>query len=103
VLVPLPYTEKTATKVRPAVVVSSEELAQKTRMYFVVMVTNAEHAPWAGDVPVSDRAAAGLPIPSIVRSAKLATLDEAAIIRSLGSLPVADRVKVAGEIRTFLA
>jgi mRNA-degrading endonuclease toxin of MazEF toxin-antitoxin module len=103
VLVPLPYTEKTASKLRPAVVVSSEDLLQATRLYFVAMVTNAEHAAWAGDVPVSNLATAGLPIPSIIRSARLATIDEAAIIRSLGSLATADRVKVASEIRAFLA
>jgi mRNA interferase MazF len=92
-----------ASRVRPAVVVSSEELPQKTRMYFVAMVTNGEHVAWTGDVSVSDLATAGLPIPSIVRSAKLATLDEAAIIRVLGSLPAPDRLDVGRALRAFLA
>lgn len=104
VLVPFPYGEQTAvSKVRPAVVVSSARLPQRTRMYYVAMVTNAEHRPWDGDVAVSDLEQAGLPIPSIVRSAKLATIDQSAILRALGTLPNPDRVRVAAAIQDFLA
>jgi mRNA interferase MazF len=103
VIVPFPYSERSASKVRPAVVVSSATLPQKTRMYYVAMVTNAAHPPWEGDVPISDLKLAGLPIPSIVRSAKIATIDESAMVRALGSLPKVDRGLVSIAIRAFLA
>jgi mRNA-degrading endonuclease toxin of MazEF toxin-antitoxin module len=104
VLVPFPYSEQSAaSKVRPAVVVCAARLPQKTRMYYVAMVTNAEHRPWDGDVPVSDLKLAGLPIPSIVRSAKLATIDQTAILRAVGILPNRDRSQVADAIQAFLA
>jgi mRNA interferase MazF len=39
------------------------------------MITSAENRGWAGDVPVSDLALAGLPAPSVIRTAKIATID----------------------------
>lgn len=103
VLVPFPYAERPQRKVRPAVVVSSSRLADATRMYYVAMITNAAHAPWSGDVPVSDLAAAGLPIESVVRTAKIATIDEQSLLRSLGSLPKPDRARVSAACKNFLA
>jgi mRNA interferase MazF len=103
VLVPFPYAERPQRKVRPAVVVSSSRLADATRMYYVAMITNAAHAPWSGDVPVSDLAAAGLPVASVVRTAKIATIDEQALLRSLGSLPKHDRTSVSAACKNFFA
>lgn len=39
------------------------------------MITSAENRGWAGDVLILDLDAAGLPAPSIVRTAKIATID----------------------------
>ena len=39
------------------------------------MITNADHADWPGDIPISDHFALQLPIPSKIRSEKVATLD----------------------------
>jgi mRNA interferase MazF len=103
VVVPFPYTEQPAASVRPGVVVSTPRLHQKTRMYYIAMITNAQHAPWDGDVPVSNLRGAGLPVPSIVRPAKLATIDESAIIRAIGSLAARDRNRVLDSLRAFLA
>jgi mRNA interferase MazF len=72
-------------------------------MYYVAMITNAQHAAWAGDVPISNVKGAGLPVPSIVRPAKLATIDESALIRAVGSLPTKDRTKVLESLKAFLA
>lgn len=72
-------------------------------MYFIAMITNAQHAPWDGDVPVSNLKGAGLPVASIVRPAKLATIDESAMLRAVGSLPTKDRAKVLESLHAFLA
>jgi len=103
VLVPFPYTERAHAKVRPAVVISATSLATATGMHYVAMITNAAHRPWAGDVPVSDLRAAGLPVESVVRPAKIATIDEQALIRVVGALPKADRARVSASIQKFLA
>ena len=39
------------------------------------MITSAEYRGWEGDVEIQDLAHAGLPAPSLVRSAKIATID----------------------------
>ena len=69
----------------------------------IAMVTNAAHGPWDGDVAISKLKGAGLPVASIVRPAKLATIDESASVRSVGSLPAKDRVKVLESLAAFLA
>jgi len=102
VLVPFPYSEQARHRVRPAVVVSSPTFSRQTGMYYVAMITNAAHETWHGDVPVSDLKVAGLPIASVVRPAKISTIDEQALIRRLGSLPRKDRMQVARSLRDFL-
>lgn len=102
VVVPFPYTEQQQSTVRPGVIVSGACLHQKTRMYYVAMITNAQHAPWYGDVQVSDLGLAGLPVESVVRPAKIATFDESAIRRGIGSLPTADRRRVLESLKAFV-
>jgi mRNA interferase MazF len=102
VLVPFPYTDSTRSVLRPAVVVCSAELPRTTGVYYVAMITNAAQQRWSGDVLVSDLQMAGLPIASLVRSAKVATIDRGAVIKQLGTLPKSDRAKVATALRSFL-
>jgi len=72
-------------------------------MYYVAMITNAAHESWDGDVPVSDLRATGLPVASVVRPAKIATIDERSLIRAIGILPAVDREQVSTAINSFLA
>ena len=58
---------------RPALVVAAG-LGLDEMLVWVAMVTAAENRRWPGDVVVADHLAAGLPIPSIVRTSKLATI-----------------------------
>jgi mRNA interferase MazF len=62
------------------------------------MITSAAHRRWPGDVAISDLREAGLPIPSIVRPAKLATI-EADDAERIGKLPAADRDRVSVYLR----
>ncbi len=66
------------------------------------MITSATHRRWSGDIAVSDLAMAGLPAASIVRVAKIATI-EALEAERIGCLPVADRPAVRGQIAGLLA
>jgi mRNA interferase MazF len=67
------------------------------------MVTSAANPAWPGDVPVSNLRGAGLPAPSVVRPAKIMTLNASGIVRRLGALPKADQVQVVAAVRVFLA
>lgn len=106
VKVPFPYTDRPVRERRPALVIAAERLQEAHGLLWVLMVTSAKNRGWPGDVEVSDLAAAGLPAPSVVRSAKLATI-EAGDAERLGSLPAADRAAVAaalaGSLETALA
>lgn len=73
--VPFPYTGAETRQHRPALVVATTGSEDVPFLLWVVMITAAENRPWTGDVAIPDFAAAGLPIPSVVRSAKIATID----------------------------
>ena len=103
VILPFPFTDRNAAKVRPAVVVSSEALHGRAGKYFIAMITSAGHAPVEGDVGISDIGTAGLPVDSLVRPSKLATVGRSAFRKRIGTLPKADRLRVLDSLHRFLA
>jgi mRNA interferase MazF len=86
VVLPFPYADRLAEKRRPALVVSSQELARRHGILWVAMITSAENAGWEGDVEIADPVRSGLRVPSLIRPAKLATVDLNRITRRLGSI-----------------
>jgi mRNA interferase MazF len=92
--VPFPYTNRPITQHRPALVVSTSMPAEAPHLLWVLMVTSATHRGWPDDVAVSNLAEAGLPSASVVRSAKIATID-AGDAAPIGRLPQSDRAQVA--------
>ena len=50
-------------------------------LLWVLMITSARNRPWAGDVEISHLQEAGLPAPSVVRCAKIATIEASAANR----------------------
>ena len=66
------------------------------------MITSAENRGWPGDVSlVSDYKKAGLPIPSVVRSAKIASI-EAARADRIGRLDRSRWAEVESALRQHL-
>ena len=93
VKVPFPYTDRPVRQRRPGLVIASGPHG----LLWLLMITSAGHRRWPGDVPVSDLAMAGLPAPSIVRCAKIATI-EARDAQPLGQLPATDRPLVTAAV-----
>ena len=89
VAVPFPYTDSLAEKRRPAVVVSSPQLERDHALIWLAMVTSSAKG-WRGDVPVTDLAAAGLPVRCVVRPAKIACVSLPRIQGKLGTLRPTD-------------
>jgi len=87
---------------RPALVVAAGGLQAAHGLLWLVMITSADNRRWSGDVPISDPAMSGLPAPSMVRCAKIATI-EASDAGRIGVLPPADRKKVAERLVHTLA
>lgn len=75
VKVPFPYTDRATRQSRPALVVSTGGIESAHRLLWVVMITSAENRGWPGDVPVNNLELAGLPAPSVIRTAKIATIE----------------------------
>ena len=98
---PFPYADRLAEKRRPAIVISAPALARAHGLVWLAMVTSAANRPWESDVAVSDLAITGLPAPSLVRPAKIATVDGDRILRKLGKLPAKDARAVAAQLRKF--
>lgn len=73
--VPFPYTDRSTRQSRPALVVSSHDLEDTHGLLWVLMITSAENRGWPGDVSVTNFTDAGLPVASVVRSAKIATIE----------------------------
>jgi mRNA interferase MazF len=71
-------------------------------LLWLAMITSAANRGWAGDVAITHLTAAGLPAASIVRPAKIATID-ARDAERLGTLPEQDRTEVARFLRSRLA
>jgi mRNA interferase MazF len=83
--VPFPYTDRPVRERRPALVVSSDGIQDAHGLLWVLMITSAQNRGWQGDVTVSELGSAGLSAASVVRTAKIATIEskEAELIGSL--------------------
>lgn len=94
VRVPFPFTDRNATKNRPALVLSDAPAFNTPAGHSVMaMITSQGNAPWPLDCPIADLGAAGLPAPSLVRF-KLFTLDDRLVRGELGRLSAADAASV---------
>jgi mRNA interferase MazF len=97
VKVPFPYTNRPIRQHRPALVAARHAQSGSPELLWVLMITSAGHRRWSGDIAISDIDTAGLPAASIVRSAKIATI-EALDAQRIGCLPVSDRAAVSREV-----
>jgi len=102
VWVPFPFTDRAASKNRPALVLSDLEAFNVPAGHSVMaMITSAHHPPWPLDCPIADLEAAGLPAPSKVRF-KLFTLDHRLVRGRLGQLAPQDQARVLEALARLL-
>ena len=94
VLVPFPFTSQSASKKRPAVIVSNSEYNSKKPDDVVMAITSQLRSESTlGEVLVEKWQEAGLLKPSAIKPV-FATLEQNLIIRSLGSLTTDDKKSV---------
>jgi mRNA interferase MazF len=87
VRVPFPYTDRDARQHRPALVVSRGPVGEGHDPLWVVMITSAANRGRPGDVSIAEYfRSGGLPVPSVVRPAKIATIESRDADR-IGTLP----------------
>jgi mRNA interferase MazF len=96
-LVRFPFAELGAAKKRPALVLARTTRSSRYRLATVAMITSqVEALKLGGDVLLADWKAAGLLHPSLLRLAKVATIDEELIDKIIGRLSARD-IKTARE------
>jgi mRNA interferase MazF len=100
VLVPFPFTSQAASKKRPAVVVSNRAY-NSARPDLVVMAITSQLRPGPGEVWVGQWQVAGLLKPSAVKPV-FATLEQALVIRQLGTLGAGDQAALRKAIAEIL-
>ncbi len=101
VKVPFPYTDRPVRQRRPALIVAAGDLQTFHGLLWVLMITSAENRGWPGDVDPGSTAATGLPAPSVIRTAKIATI-EVKEAEAIGTLPLRPRQAVAARLRDRL-
>ena len=97
--VPFPYADRPVRSHRPVLVVA---LPEGGGVAWLLMITAAENTPWPGDVAVRGLRRAGLPIASVIRCAKIATVDIRQIER-IGRLGSAEQDGVRRTLSALLA
>ena len=88
VVVPFPFTDRPATKRRPALVVSTTSFNRDHRQAIPAMITTASDE-WPSDLVIGAWQESGLHVPCMIRF-NLFTLGDDLIVESIGHLADAD-------------
>ena len=101
VVVPFPFTDRTTTRRRPALVLSdANNFNRQVGQSVLAMITSANNSDWPLDINIQNLDAAGLSSASVVRM-KLFTLDDKLVIRKAGVLDKNDRSAVSSALQTL--
>jgi mRNA interferase MazF len=93
VLLPIPFTDLTSRKVRPAIVIG-----RKGTDLFLVPISSVLSNT---DFPLHDWQSAGLNVPSGVK-AQLSTVEEKLVLKIVGAVTPVDRRLLDEKLRTWL-
>ena len=105
VLLLFPFTDLTTVKQRPGVVVSADAFNARQHDVVVAAVTSQlPNSPSPEEYRLTDaeQRAAGLPKPSVVKCAKLLTIDQRLIRKPLGRLPPSAVLEVTRRLLALL-
>ena len=100
VLVPFPFTDQSAVKKRPAVVVSSDAYNNQ-RPIIMAVTSQIKSVSYPGETMVNQWQQAGLLKPSLIKPV-FTTIDKKLIIKKLGSLENEDRSALEKSLKITL-
>jgi mRNA interferase MazF len=93
VLLPIPFTDLTSRKVRPAIVIGRSG----TDLFLVPISSVLSNT----DFPLTEWRAAGLNVPCGIK-AQLATVEERLVVKTIGVLAATDRKTLDERLRAWL-
>ena len=98
-----PFADSGVVKRRPVLCIASLAPKRGITLYWVLMITSTDLKGWKGDIVISDHKATGLPIPSIIRTAKIACIDGATIEKRVGVIDKATNKAVQSTVVRLFA
>lgn len=101
VTVPFPFTDKSTTKRRPALVLSNATF-NKSGHTVLSIITTKGHRPWPGDSEIEEYPAAGLNLQCQVRL-KIFTLDNRLLLKKIGHLAEKDSKMVKKQLHQYFS
>ena len=102
VLVPFPFTDQSAIKRRPAVVISSAAYHRARPDILIIAVTSQQPSTLSvGEVQVQDWQGAGLLKPSVLKPV-LTTIDPTLVLKKLGRLTASDQAALRQVLTAIL-
>jgi len=105
VLIPFPFTDFTAIKQRPALVISSASFNQTHRDLIAVAITSQNPFDTQSDeitLTEESQKSAGLPKPSKVKAGKIISIDQNLIRKKLGSISAESLNEIAKRVHSIL-
>ena len=101
VVVPFPFTDRDATKHRPALVISNELFNGQHDRLVLAMITTTTNKVWQSDVSLTNWQEAGLKVACHFRL-KLFTLDQSLIVKAIGHLSTWDIKSVQAVLAKYV-
>jgi mRNA interferase MazF len=101
IAVPFPFTDRDATKRRPALVISNERFNQQHKQLVLAMITTASENAWPSDVHLANWQEAGLKVACHFRL-KLFTLDQNLVLKMIGHLSSQDVKSVQAVLTEYV-
>lgn len=99
ILVRYPFSDLSAIKVRPAVIVSSDSSSQD---YLIVPLTSRINSLFPGEFVLTDWVTAKLNVPTAVKRG-IYTVEQSLIIKLIGELSIEDIQTLEASLRLWLA
>ncbi|KZK75187.1 MAG: hypothetical protein A3K90_05560 [Pelodictyon luteolum] len=100
VVVPFPFTDRSTTKRRPALVISTGTFNQSHDHLILSMITKADNSRWESDFEILDWSEANLMHPCRIRM-KCFTLETKLVTRKLGSISERDRITAGSALKRY--
>jgi len=102
ILVPFPFTDQSAIKKRPAVVISSTPYNKERPDLIIMAVTSQiKRTSIIGEVIIQDWQQAGLLKPSAIKPI-ITTIEKRLVIKTMGKLNQNDRIALQESIKVIL-
>ena len=102
VLLPFPFTNLSASKKRPAIVISPKPYNSEQDVVVLFLTSKINVSPKVGDYKLKHWQSSNLPKPSMVRM-KFATIDKDFILKKIGKMENEDKSSIKGKMKDFFS